>query len=273
MSQLSIAPEIAAYYRGKDEASRLLTSADGRLELIRTQEILRRHLPETPCDILDVGGATGIHSAWLTGDGHRCTVLDPMPHHVEAARQVGLTAVVGDGRALPFADATFDAVLIMGPLYHLPDPAHRALALTEAARVVRPGGHVAVAAIGRFASLWENSGLGILSKPRVSQIVADIMATGELLTAPGSAFTTAFFHTPDLLTDELAAAGFTSIEIVSVEGPAWGQLKAVEARGIHISDQDDTLFASVLEAARIAERHPELLATASHMLAVARLDG
>src|SRR5205807_3029843 len=71
--------------RSSDLGGRLTGPADGRLELIRTQEILRSHLGTAPLDILDVGGATGIHSAWLAADGHRCTVLDPMPHHVAAA--------------------------------------------------------------------------------------------------------------------------------------------------------------------------------------------
>ena len=46
----------------------------------------------------------------------------------------------GDARALPFADASADALLLLGPLYHLQERADRLRALREAARVLRPGG-------------------------------------------------------------------------------------------------------------------------------------
>jgi len=269
MDGLSLAPEIADYYDGKDEARRLLDAADGRLELIRTQEILRRFLPDGGLDILDVGGATGIHSTWLTADGHRCLVVDPVPKHVAAAREAGLRAEVGDARALPVESASFDAVLLMGPLYHLPDPNERALVLSEAVRVARPGAVVAAAAIGRFASLFENAGLGILARPKVNASVAGIMASGELIQPPRGRFTTAFFHPPALLASEMAAAGIDDVRVFAVEGPAWGMLRAAEARGVTIGDEDDDpLFASVLAAARMADDHPELLAAASHLLAV-----
>lgn len=269
MDSPELPPEIAAYYEGKDEARRLLDSADGRLELIRTQEILRRHLPGRSLEVLDVGGGTGIHSAWLTHDGHHCIVLDAVSKHAQAARRSGLTSVVADARALPVAGNSFDAVLVMGPLYHLPRADERRQVLAEAVRVLRPGGLLVAAGIGRFASLFENAGLGTLVQPRVSAAVTDIMKTGELIKPPPGAFTTAFFHTPSLLAAEMSKATAEGIRVYGVEGPAWGLLKAVEARGSTIDGpQDDALFASVLNAARLADFHPELLAAASHLLAV-----
>lgn len=269
MNGSSLAPEIADYYDGKDESRRLLDAADGRLELIRTQELLRRALPKHPCEILDVGGGTGIHSAWLATDGHRCTLIDPMPKHVAAARAAGIEAVEGEARSLPFDDGSFDAVLLMGPMYHLPEPADRAAALAEAVRVARPGALIAAAAIGRFASLFENTGLALLGRPRVRDSVSGILATGELIKPPPGRFTTAFFHAPELLTTELTDAGVKDVHVFGVEGPAWGMLRAAEARGATIGDaDDDPLFASVLEAARMADAYPELLAAASHLLAI-----
>jgi hypothetical protein len=95
------------------------------------------------------------------------------------------------------------------------------------------------------------------------------MATGELIKPPPGGYTTAFFHTPGLLADEMTKATAEGVRVYGVEGPAWALLKAVEARGLSIGGpQDDALFASVLNAARLAENHPELLAAASHLLAV-----
>ena len=46
--------------------------------------------------------------------------MDPVAGHVEQAAGLGLaSALVGDARELPFEDERFDAVLLLGPLYHL----------------------------------------------------------------------------------------------------------------------------------------------------------
>lgn len=59
-------------------------------------------------------------------------------------------------RALQEPDASADAVLLLGPLYHLTERADRLRALGEAGRVVRPGQPVFVAAISRFTSLLDS---------------------------------------------------------------------------------------------------------------------
>ncbi len=79
----------------------------------------------------------------------RAVGLDPSAVFLDAARETaareGLGDVVelhvGDGRALPFADAAFDVVLAVTTLHHVPD-AERAV--REMIRVTRPGGRVGV---------------------------------------------------------------------------------------------------------------------------------
>src|SRR5215207_11747586 len=90
------------------EAERLSRGA-GQLELARTREIVRRHLPPGSLRIHDVGGGAGAHAAWLADDGHTVHVVDPLPSHVEHAKRLGgprrrITAEVGDARALPADD-------------------------------------------------------------------------------------------------------------------------------------------------------------------------
>src|SRR6266567_2146322 len=66
------------YEREADEGHRI-TEGLAQLELLRTQEILRRHLGAGHLRIIDVGGAMGIHAAWLAEDGHDVHVVDLMP--------------------------------------------------------------------------------------------------------------------------------------------------------------------------------------------------
>src|SRR6185436_3267742 len=117
---------ITWYYNRGLERDRLDAGA-GALELARTQALLERYLPPAPATIADVGGGPGRYAIWLTERGYRVHLVDPVPLHVEQAREAARVlpggalagAEVGDARALNLADSSADAVLLLGPLYHL----------------------------------------------------------------------------------------------------------------------------------------------------------
>jgi 2-polyprenyl-3-methyl-5-hydroxy-6-metoxy-1,4-benzoquinol methylase len=77
-------PEVVAYYQAGREDERLRTI--GRLEFLRTQELLARFLPAPPARVLDVGGGGGIHSIPLLKQGYHVALIDPMPLHVQQAK-------------------------------------------------------------------------------------------------------------------------------------------------------------------------------------------
>ena len=175
--------------------------------------------------MLDVGGATGVHSEWLLDDGHTVHLVDLLPGHVARAdARLGgherFTASVGDARALPLPDASVDAVLLLGPLYHLTDRADRLATWREALRVVVPGGVVVAMAINRFASLFDGLAQSYLFDPAFRAIVAQDLATGvhENPTGDPRWFTTAYFHRPEELAAEATEAGLVVRETVGVEG-------------------------------------------------------
>ncbi len=266
-----VAPEVLAFYtETTDESVRLTSSADGALELIRTQEILRRYLPAAPADVLDVGGGPGIHAKWLAEDGYTVHIVDPVHRHVEQVPD-GVTAEVGDARKLPASDHSQDVVLLLGPLYHLLEREERDRALAEALRVVKPGGLIAAAAIGRYASLFEHVATTLLDVERVHDAVADILVSGRH--EPGrKGFTAAYFHTAASLAEELTEAGVAVVRVIGIEGPSWGALKAAETHSEE-SLRDSAMFRAALAAARLAEPYPDLLSASSHMLAVGRAPG
>lgn len=265
----SVDPEIIGFYTETfDEAKRLTATADGALELIRTQELLRRSLPAAPAAILDVGGGPGVHARWLVADGYQVHLIDPVARHIVQAQQVECTAELGDARNLPAADDSYDVVLLLGPLYHLLDRADRLQALAEARRVARPGGLVAAAAINRYASLFEHTATTWLERERVHDAVTDILATGRH--EPGrKGFTAAYFHTAGGLSEELRSSGFGEVSVHGIEGPTWSLLKAAEQ---HSGESliGSAMFNAALAAARAAESYPDLLAAGSHLLAMAR---
>jgi ubiquinone/menaquinone biosynthesis C-methylase UbiE len=266
--------EIVEHYDREIDEERRITQGLGQLELLRTREVIRRHLPPGHQRILDVGGGTGVHAAWLADDGHDVHVIDRVPRHIEqlrrrTARHGGITAELGDARNLRAARASFDAVLLLGPLYHLTERDDRIRALREAARVLGPDGVVFAAAISRFASLLDGLAREFLFDPDFRPIVERDLHEGQHRNPDRRPhwFTTAYFHRPDELRAELEHADLEVVELVGVEGLA-GWLPQLDRRWRNAADRE-----LIVWAARVVEAEPSLLGLSGHLLAVARPPG
>jgi ubiquinone/menaquinone biosynthesis C-methylase UbiE len=265
--------EILRHYGDVDESSRLDTGWF-QLEQARTQELILRHLPPAPATIIDAGGGAGAYACWLAAMRYQVHLIDPVPKHVEQARAKSsrqphhplASAQVGDARRLPQGDATADAVLLLGPLYHLVEREDRLACLREARRVLRPGGLVWVAGISRFASLFDSLTHGFFADPGFAPILARDLEEGQHRNSTGNPlyFTDAFFHKPDELSEEVLAAGFQLVELVAIEGP--GCLARDFDRWWNDPAQRERLLAVV----RTVEREPSLLGASSHLMAIGR---
>lgn len=250
------------HYDEQDEGARLLRSGHGRLELLRTRELLERFLPSPPCRVLDVGGGTGVHASWLAARSYDVHLVDPVPRHVERAGRHGrFTATLGDARSLQEPSGSVSGVLLLGPLYHLVSAADRLSALCEAHRVLERGGVLLAAAISRYMALLDWTASGELTADIAAKL-APVIATGRH--DPSLGFTPAFFHTPEGLAAELDAAGFEEVRVLGIEGPAW---TAVDAAG---PERWESYLPSALLAARLTEEDPALLPGSAHLLAVGR---
>jgi SAM-dependent methyltransferase len=261
--RLVVASEIMEYYRLGGEHDRL-AAGQGRLEFLRTWDVLSRVLPAAPAAVLDVGGATGVYAGPLAEAGYQVRVIDPVPEHVAASAALpGVTAELGDARALPVEDRSVDAVLLFGPLYHLPDRADRLAVWREAARVVRPGAVIVAATISRFASLFDGFVKDFYGDPRFRPLVERALSDGvhRNVDAERQWFTSAYFHHPDELPGEVADAGLVLLRRVAVEEPLW-------MTGPRL---DEILAApeQMLEMTRAVESEPSLLGASGHLLTVA----
>ncbi|MER5853698.1 class I SAM-dependent methyltransferase [Streptomyces sp. NPDC002012] len=263
-------PRVIAHYETHDQTDRLHATATGRLELARTQHLLRRHLPPAPARVLDVGGGPGIHARWLANDGYTVHLIDPVPHHLtQASSHAGCTTELGDARTLTAPDNSHDAALLLGPLYHLPDRHDRITALREAQRVVRPGGLIAAAAISRYSLLQDHGTVTSLTSQDVRRRLGARLTSGyhpEPDADPTGLFTAAHFHTSGELLTEATDAGLTGAMLYGIEGPAWAILKGIER---HTDDPLGDLLVTTLEAAHLADPHPDTADMSAHMLLIA----
>jgi demethylmenaquinone methyltransferase/2-methoxy-6-polyprenyl-1,4-benzoquinol methylase len=93
--------------------------------------------------VLDLGAGTGVSTAELARSGATVVGLDISQGMLRAGkkRRPDVTLLAGDALALPFPDATFDAVTISFALRNVHDAA---AALREMARVTKPGGRLVV---------------------------------------------------------------------------------------------------------------------------------
>jgi ubiquinone/menaquinone biosynthesis C-methylase UbiE len=258
--------DMLAFYAQGREDPRLVDGGPSRIEFARTLDLLERLLPAGPLDILDVGGGTGRYAAWLAERGHRVHLLDVVPLHLEqasarAAAGPSYTVAWGDARDLASGDASFDVVLLLGPIYHLPKATDRQTALAEAVRVTRPGGFVICAAISRFASLLDGLEGGLLTDPHWSASVNTDVQTGEHANPSRhpDLFTTAYFHRPEELQAEVLAAGLSNVRTYGIEGPGgllWPRW----------DNPDDRT--SIMRVARLLESEPSVIGASPHILAV-----
>ena len=264
--------EILSYYERIDEAGRL-EKAGGELEFARMQELIRRFLPAPPGTVLDVGGGPGRYSCWLAEQGYDVHLIDPVEKHVKQARQASrsqsehplASATQGDARSLDHADGSADAVLLMGPLYHLTDRNDRLSALCEAHRVLKPGGLLIAKAINRFASLLDGLIKSYIDDPNFIPIVRRDLEEGQHRSQPDalSYFTTAFFHRPEELEGEVLEVGFDQLGLYAVQGPG---LIATDLEG---RMSDPAKRAQLLDLIRAVEQEPTLLGVSTHLVVAA----
>jgi ubiquinone/menaquinone biosynthesis C-methylase UbiE len=266
-----IPKEVEAHYLETRESERL-SGAHGELERLRTLGILARVLPPPPALVFDIGGAAGAYAFPLSEQGYVVHLIDPVDLHLGQAKTRSASSGItlgsitkGDARRLTAPSNSADAVLLLGPLYHLVERSDRLMALREARRILKPQGVLIAAAISRFASLIDGLARGFFSDPEFRKLVAGDLATGQHRnpTNQGAYFTTAYFHRPEELAAEVREAGFADIQVFAVEGPVWSTAHLGETWN------DPVQRKSLMEFLSLIEQEPSAHGASAHLLAVA----
>ncbi len=89
--------------------------------------------------IADLGCGSGVFTEILRQRGYECTGVDLSPTLIRIAREKfpGIEFIEGDIEHLPFADGSFDGVLLAGVVHHFSESS---LCVAEIKRILRPGG-------------------------------------------------------------------------------------------------------------------------------------
>lgn len=263
--------DLLNYYTITDESKRL-TRIESELELLRTRDIFSRWLPVPPAIVLDVGGGPAIHSHWLADCGYLVHLVDIVPAHIELAqardRQHShkLQSIqLGNACSLIVEPESIDAVIMLGPLYHLTRRHDRIQALQQAFRVLKPGGILLAGAISRYIPLVKVLTRNLLDERSMS-IARQTAYTGQHRPDPDQDFfTTAFFHHPSELEREIKQARFQYRTTLAVEGPAKLLGERFKEHWSHAETRQ-----WLLDMTRNMEADRSLLGVSGHIIGIAR---
>jgi S-adenosylmethionine-dependent methyltransferase len=241
-----------------------------RTEFAVTLRALKEFLPPAPARVIDIGGGPGRYALSLAEKGYGVTLVDLSEGNLvfarEKARETGLRLDgVFQKNALDlsaFPAESFDAALLMGPLYHLWQESERLQALREALRLLKPGGLVFASFISRFAAFRDGASKGfawVLEEPETNE---KLLTTG-INEGEEDGFTDAYFAHPDEVIPLGEAAGFETVMRMGCEGVVSGH----EAYINTLQGKDFEIWADLNY--RIG-KDPAAIGAADHILYIGR---
>ena len=150
---------ISSFYEEYMEDDRLFRTVHGRLEYATTMNYIHRYA-QKGSKVLEVGAGTGTYSRALAAEGMDVTAVELVQKNLDVLREKSkgletLKSYQGDATDLShFEDNSFDATLVLGPMYHLYEKEDVHKAIDEAIRVTKPGGAVLFAFISVYAIMY-----------------------------------------------------------------------------------------------------------------------
>lgn len=274
---------VLAYYEAGKEYNRLRENI-GLIEFERTKEILLENLPKPPAVIYDIGGAYGEYAWWLASLGYEVHLFDLSATNIKMSNELAkeysncalAASEICDARRVPRNDSTADAILLMGPLYHITDYDERIKAIKESFRLLKKSGVLFAAALTPFSVLLHNitvySPNGENKNTYLENAEFLAMVERELKDGchinPGKkvydGLGSAHLHTAKALKAELRTGGFLNSVVHGIMGGAW------LAHDIDELWKDEKSRNALMNTVRLLDMHEEIIGLSGHLLAVSR---
>ena len=262
-------------YNSGSERGRLRTDL-GLIEFERTKELLLETLPRPPAVIYDIGGGYGEYAWLLASWGYEVHLFDLSETNIRMSAELSAeypscalkASEVADAREIGRPDKSADAVLLMGPLYHITDKSERLLALEESRRLLRDGGVLYTAAITPYATLlWATTVYGVknllLEEAEFMEMVERELADGSHIKPTAGNYRgigNSHFHSAA----ELRSAGFENTDIHGVVGAAW-LAPDIDELWKHEKSRE-----ALMRTVRLLDGHEDIIGLSTHILGISR---
>ena len=264
-----IDPNGLANYNAGIEVGRLHRGL-GLIEFARTKEILLEELAPPPAVVYDIGGAYGEYAFFLAENGYKVHLFDLAEEHIRLAKANDNAAILGDAavadaRSIPRENASADAILLFGPLYHIVEREEREKCLAECHRLLKPGGKLFTANITCFSTALKYTECydrrPVLDDEEAYRKIESTVKTGHYT---GNEIGKVYFHRPEELRAEVAAAGFAEVELRGVIGPGW------IVRNLDEIWPDPGKREALLRIVRLLEREESLMGFSTHFVSISK---
>jgi SAM-dependent methyltransferase len=226
--------------------------------------------------VLDLGGGPGRYAIGLAERGHRVTLADLSPELLARAREHVALANVSNVEEIVevdacdlsrWQDASFDAVVCLGPFYHLPDRGRRKHAALELVRVLRPGGIAVIACMPVWTFVRRTLAIAdeqhhLLDATFMSQLLDH----GDFANDVPGRFTGGFGVRPEEIAPYFRGFGLSPIRLLAAEGISTG----IESEIVSLAKTNPPLFARALDLLYETASEPSALGMCNHLLFVAR---
>lgn len=266
--------KVQSYYDASNEWERFDTPA-GKLEFELTMPIITSHLSQK-AEILDLGGGPGRYTIELAKLGHVLHLADLSQGLLDVAKQKidesGTSNVksVNQVNAVDlslYADSSFDAVLLFGPLYHLTVEAERQSCVEEVRRVLKEDGIVFAAFIPHLSGA-----VGVVDRMFNSPVKVNtesltrVFEHGIYNNLVDWGWQEAYFPTSNELVSLFSRNGFSKILLRSVRG--WGN--TLEEQIYKLRDESLEKYKTVIDLINKTADDSSIIEMCSHAIYVGR---
>ncbi|MEM7345021.1 MAG: class I SAM-dependent methyltransferase [Chloroflexota bacterium] len=195
-----------------------------RTEFGVTMLALSELLPPPPATVIDIGGGPGRYAIALTEQGYEVTLVDLSNKNLEMAREQAEqsdVSVAGYHQAnvldlSMFPSSSFDAVVMLGPLYHLLSEDERLRAVEAGKRLLKNDGLLFAAFINRFAQIRYAAKYEPEWLVDESEYTEAFLASGvhQIL----NKFTYSYFAHPEEVVPFMEQSGLETVKMIGCEG-------------------------------------------------------
>ena len=268
--------KVKSYYSIFDEWGRL-DAPQGKLEFDLTMPIIINHLPPQ-AELLDLGGGPGRYTIELAKHGYDVhladlsrTLLDEAEKRISeyGVKNVKSVRQVNAMDLSIYGDCSFDAVLLLGPLYHLTAKNERASCIKEVRRVLKPGGIVFASFIPYLSGAIGIAARMFLTPDQVSaETLRTVFGCGIFNNKTDRGFQEAFFPTSGEVVALFAEHGFSKILLRSVRG--WGD--RIEEQIYNLKNESPQMYATVIDIINQTACNTSIVEMCSHAIYVGKRD-